>query len=83
MAGIVGSPDFDSYLYSQKLPFLNSSFNHDLYFMHSGDWTLAEIRYCLFMICHKLQAFKICSGRELACHRLSSWAGTGIQILSL
>jgi len=68
MAGIVGSPDFDSYLYSQILPFLNSSFHHDLYFMHSWDWTLAEIRYCLFMICHELHAFKICGGRELAGH---------------
>jgi hypothetical protein len=35
MAGIVGSPDFDSYLYSQKLPVLNSSFHHDLYVPHA------------------------------------------------
>ena len=83
MAGIVGSPDFDSYLYSQKLPFLNSSFHHDLYFMHCWDGTLAEIRYCLAMICHELQAFKICSGRDLAGHQLSRWAETGIQLLSL
>jgi len=66
MAGIVGSPDFDSYLHSQKLPSLNSSFHHDLYFMYSWDWTLAEIRYCLCIICHQLQAFKICGGQELA-----------------
>ena len=48
MSAIAGSPYFDSYLYSQKLPFLNSSFHQDLYFMYSWDWTLAEIRYCLF-----------------------------------
>jgi len=83
MAGIVGSPDFDSYLYSEKLPFLNSSIHHDLYFMHSLDWMLVEMRYCLFMICHKIQAFKICDGRELAGHRLSHLAETGIQNLSL
>jgi len=71
MAGIVGSSNFDSYLCSQKLPFLNLSFHHDLFFMHSWDWTLAEIRYRLFMICDELQAFKICGGRELAGHRLS------------
>jgi hypothetical protein len=59
MSAIASSPYFDSYLYSQKLPFLNSSFHHDLFFMHSWDWTLAEIRYRLFMICHELQAFKI------------------------
>jgi hypothetical protein len=34
MAGIVGSPDFDSYLHSQKVPVLNSSFDHDLYILH-------------------------------------------------
>jgi len=83
MAGIAGSPYFDNYLYSQKLPFLNSSFRHDLFFMHSWDWTLAEIRYRLFMICHELQAFKICGGRELAGHQLSRRAETAIQILSL
>jgi hypothetical protein len=82
MAGIVGSPDFDSYLYYQNLPVLNSSFHHNLYFMHSWDWTLAEIRYCLFMICHELQVLKICGGREPASHRFSHWAETGIQILS-
>ena len=59
MAGIVGLPDYDSYLYTQKLPVLNSSFHHDLYFMHSWDWMLAEIRYCLFMICLELQALRI------------------------
>ena len=58
MSAIAGSPYFDSYVYSQKLPFLNSSFHHDLFFMHSWEWTLAEIRYRLFMICHELQAFK-------------------------
>jgi len=83
LAGIVGSSDFDSYLYSQKLPFLNSSFHHDLYFMHSWDWTLVEIRYCMFIICDKLQAFKICGERKLAGHWLSHRAETGIQILSL
>jgi hypothetical protein len=44
---------------------------------------LAEIRYWLFMICHELQAFEICGGRELAGHRLSRPAETAIQILSL
>jgi len=83
MAGIVGSTDFDSYLYSQKLPYLNSSFHHDLYFMHSWDWMLAEIRYGLFMIYDELQAFKICGGWELAGYRLNVWAETGIQMLSL
>jgi hypothetical protein len=83
MAGIAGSPYFDNYLYSQKLPFLNSSFRHDLFIMHSWDWTLAEIRYPLFMICHELQAFKIRGGQELAGHRLSRRAETAIQILSL
>ena len=39
MSAIAGSPYFDSYLYSQKLPFLNSSFRHDLFFMHSWDWS--------------------------------------------
>jgi len=82
MAEIVGSPDFDSYLYAQKLPVLNSSFHHDLYFMPSWDWMLAEIRYCMFLICHELQALKICGGRELASHQLSRWAETGIQIQS-
>ena len=65
MAGIVGSPYFDSYLYFQNLPFLNSSFHHDLLVMHSWDWKLVGIRYRLFMICHELQAFEICSGQEL------------------
>jgi len=83
MAGIAGSPYFDIYLYSQKLSFLNSSFRHDLFIMHSWDWTLAEIRYPQFMICHKLQAFKVGGGRELAGHRLSRRAETAIQILSL
>ena len=36
-----------------------------MYFMHSWDWMLAEIRYCQFIICHELQAFKICGGRSL------------------
>jgi hypothetical protein len=35
MTGIVGSPDFDSYLYSQKLPVLNLSFHHNLYVLHA------------------------------------------------
>jgi len=35
MAGIVGSPDFNSYLYIQKLPVLNSSIHHDLYGLHA------------------------------------------------
>jgi hypothetical protein len=83
MAGNVGSPNIDSYLYSQKLPVLNSNFHYDLYFMHFCDWALVEIRYCLYMICDELQVFKICGGRELAGHRLSRWASTGIQIISL
>jgi len=49
----------------------------------SAEGALAEIRYRLFMICHKLQAFKICGARELAGHRLSRWAETAIRILSL
>jgi len=40
MAGIAGSPDFDSYLYSQKLRCPNWSFHHDLILIHSWDWTL-------------------------------------------
>jgi hypothetical protein len=68
MSAIAGLPYIDSDLYSHKLPFLNSSFHHDLLFMHTWDWTLVEMRYCLFMICHELQAFKIRSVRELAGH---------------
>ena len=83
MAAIAGSPCFDSYLYSQKLPFLNSSFRHDLFFMHTKDGMLAEIIYRRFMICHKLQGLKICGRRELASHQLSRCAETTIQILSL
>jgi len=83
MSAIAGSPYCDSYLYSQKLPFLYSSIHHDLFFIHSSDWTLAEIRYRLLMICHELQAFKIWGWRELAGHRSSCWADTGIHILSL
>jgi len=71
MAEIAGSPYFDSYLYSQKLPFLYSSVLYDLIFMHTWDWTLAEIRYHLLMICHELQAFKICGGPQLASHWVS------------
>jgi len=56
MAGIAGSPYIDSYLYSPKLHCFNSSFHHDLFFMHSWDWTFEEIRDCLFMIWHELQA---------------------------
>jgi len=83
MAGIVGPPDYDSYLHSQMQPIPDSSFHHVLYFMHSWEWNLADIKYRLFMICDELQAFKICGGGELACHRLSRWAETGIHILSL
>jgi hypothetical protein len=83
MAAIGGSPYFDSYLQSQKLPFLYLTFHYDLFFMHSWDWTLAKIRYCLVMICHELQALMICSGWELASYQLRCWAGSGIQILSL
>jgi len=56
MTGIAGSPYFDSYLYSQKQRCPNSSFHHDVFFMHSWDLTLEEIRYCLFMHCQELQA---------------------------
>jgi len=66
MSVIVGSPYFDSYWYSEKLPFLYWSFHYNLFFRHTWDWTLAEIRYRLLMICHKLQAFKIFGGWELA-----------------
>ena len=83
MAVILGLPYFDNYLYSLKLPFLNSSFHHDLFFMHSWDWELAEIRYCLFRMCHEHQVFKIYGGWELASHWLSLWVATGIQILCL
>jgi len=55
MAGIAGSPDFESYLYSQKLCCPNSSFHHDLFFMHAWDWTLEANKYHLFMICRELQ----------------------------
>jgi len=71
IAAIAGSPYFDSYLYSQKLPFLYSSIHHELFFMHSWDWTLAKIRYRVFMICHALQVVKICGGQGIASHRLS------------
>jgi len=56
LARHAGSPYFDSYLYSQKLPFLNAGFNHDWLFMHTLDWMLAEIRYHLFMMIHELEA---------------------------
>ena len=72
MAAIAGLPYFDNYLYSQILPVLNSSICHDVFVMRSWYWTLAEIRYQMFMICHELQAFKTCGGQELAGHRLSS-----------
>jgi len=65
LAAIAGSPYFDSYLYSQKLPFLNLSFHHDFFFKYTWDWTLAEIRDCLFSICHELQLFKIRGVRRL------------------
>jgi len=78
MATIAGSPCFDSYLYSQKLPFLNLSFRHYLFFMHNWDWTSADIGYRLFAICPKLPALMIPGGWELARHRLSSGAETGI-----
>ena len=73
MAGIVGSPYIDSYLYSQNLPFLNSSFHHDLFLMSSWDWKLVEIRYRLLIICHELQAFEICRGRELLVPDSAAW----------
>jgi len=68
MAAIAGSPNMDSYLYSQKLPFLYSRFHPDLFFKHSWDWTFADIRYRLGMICHKPQSFKVRRGRELTGH---------------
>jgi hypothetical protein len=71
MSAIAGSPYFDSELYSQSLPFLNSSFHHDWLFMHFWDWTLAENRYCQFMMCYELRVSKIRTGREVAAHRLS------------
>jgi len=71
MAVIAGLPYFDSDLYYQTLPILYSSFHHDLFFMHTCDWMLVEIRYRMFKMCHKLQAFKIRSGQELAGHRSS------------
>jgi len=83
MSAIAGSPYLDSYWYSQKQPFLYSSFHHDMFFMHTWDWMLAHLRYCLFMICHNLQVFKRGGGWEIASHRSSRWAETGIQIPSL
>ena len=35
------------------------------------------------MICHELQAFKVCTGQVLTGHRSSRLAETSIQILSL
>jgi hypothetical protein len=83
MAVIAGSPHFENYLYSQKLPSLNLSFHHDLDFIYSWNWTLAKIRYRLFMICHELLAFKTCGTQELSGSWLSRLAETAIQILSL
>jgi len=83
MAVIVGSSYFDSYMYSQKLPFLYSSIHHDVFFMHTWNWTLADSRYRLFMICHKLQVVKICGEGDLAGHRSSHWTETCILIPSL
>ena len=80
---IAGSPYFDSYMYSQKLPFLCSSFHHDVFFMHSWDWTLAEIRYRLFIIYHELHTFRIWGWKELAGQRLRCWAEISIKILCL
>jgi hypothetical protein len=51
--------------------------------MQSWDWTLAEIGYPRLMICHELQAFKIRGWFEVAGHRLSHCAETGIPIPSL
>jgi len=71
LAVIAGLPYFDSYLDSEKLPFLYSNVHHDLFFMHTWDWTSAEIRYCLSMICHEVQAPEIHGGWDLSSHRLS------------
>jgi hypothetical protein len=71
MAEIVGSPYIDNDFYSQKQPFLNSSFHHDLFFMYSWHWMLAELRYCLFMVGQELQAFRICGRQQLAGQLLS------------
>jgi len=68
ITGIVGSPYFDNYLYSQKLPFLNTSFYHNAFLIHSWDWMLPEINCHLFMISHKLQVFKMDGRWELAGH---------------
>jgi hypothetical protein len=35
LAGTIGLPYFDIYLYSQKVSYLNSSFHHDLIFICS------------------------------------------------
>jgi hypothetical protein len=35
MSANVGLPDFDSYLYSEQLPFLYSRFHHDIFFIHT------------------------------------------------
>jgi hypothetical protein len=71
MAAIVGSPNFDSNLYSQKRLFHYSSVYHDLFIMHTLDSTFAEIRYRLLMICVKLHAIKIRGGWQLAGHQSS------------
>ena len=81
MAGIAGSPDLDSYWYSQKVPFLNWSFHHDVNFRNSADRTLPEIRYHIFMIWHEHLAFKICGGRDLASNQLICWAQIPIRIV--
>jgi hypothetical protein len=59
LSAIAGSHYFHSDLYSQKLPFHYSSYHHDLFFMHTWDWTLAEIRHPLFVMYHEHLAFKI------------------------
>jgi len=82
MAGIAGSPCFESYLYCQTLPFLNSSFHQDSFIMQSWDSMLAEMRYHLFRIYHKLQAFNISGEWKVADHRFNRCTKTAIQIVS-
>jgi hypothetical protein len=83
MHEIVGSPYIDNYLYSKRLAVINWSFHLDLFVIHSWDWTLAANRFCLIMISHELQAFKIYTGWECPGSRLSRRAETGVQILSI
>ena len=80
MAGIAGSPYFDSYLYSQKLRCLDSSVHRDWFYMQAWDWTLEEIRCRMVTICNELQAGAIQSPIEPLS---SNWHSDSISSSSL